>query len=256
MIYRSEARRGEHPGYVHLFASAALDEGVTDLLPRCSRGVEDLPFQNVREREEMPERPGAGTSTDLDTDQLERQRREEQSKARLDGFAEAQRLGEEELLQRFTEERRRVERLRLEFARDRQRFFAAAESQVVELALAVTRRVLARDAETGGLALRSTVKAALARVQDGSATVLRVAVEEQAAWDEMFQRNPSASDATGSGRSRRGVPGMLEIVSDSTIVAGDCVLETKVGRIELGVDVQMDEVERGFRELMQNQGDE
>ena len=256
MIFRSEAPGGEQQGSVHLFAADDRQKSVTDLLLRSSRGVEDLMFHTLCEREEKQEVTGAQASEPLETEQRESERREEQSRAHLEGFAEARRLGEEELLLRLAEERRRIDRLRLEFARDRQRFFAAAESQVVELALAVARRILARDAEAGGLALRSTVKAALARVQDGSAAVLRVAAEEQGVWTELLQQNPLATDTPGSGRPRRALTGRVEVIPDPTIAAGDCVLETAAGRLELGVDVQMAEVERGFRELMQNQGGE
>lgn len=118
-------------------------------------------------------------------------------------------------------------------------FFAAAESQVVKLALAVARKILHRDALADGLPLRATVKAALARVQDGSATLLRVPESEVEAWRAMFLR---------------GTGGKVEVLGDEQMMAGQCVLETTVGKVDLGLDAQMDEVERGFGELMQEQG--
>jgi len=159
--------------------------------------------------------------------------------ARSEALSEARRGFEMELETKLVEERKRLDRVRIEFARDRQRFFAAAESQVVKLALAVARKILHRDAVAEGLSLRATVKAALGRVQDGSSTVLRVPESEVEAWSAMFLR---------------GTAGKVEVMGDDQMVEGECVLETNVGRVELGQDAQMEEVERGFGELMQEQG--
>lgn len=140
---------------------------------------------------------------------------------------------------KLVEERARTERIRLEFARDRQRFFSSAESQVVKLALAVARKVLQHEASTDGLYLRSSVKAALARVQDGTTTTLRVPEREFVDWTAMFLQ---------AGAER------VQVVIDEQMKAGECVLETKVGTIEFGLEVQLGEVERGFHELTQEQG--
>jgi flagellar assembly protein FliH len=159
--------------------------------------------------------------------------------ARAASLLEARREFDTELEKRLTEERRRFDRVRIEFARDRQRFFAAAESQVVLLGVAVARKILSREVVTDGLHLRATVKAALVRIQDGSTSTLRVAEEEVALWTEMFQR---------------GSQGRVIVEGDLRLSSGECVLETTLGRVELGVDAQMEEIERGFGELMQQQG--
>lgn len=159
--------------------------------------------------------------------------------ARAEGVRAARRDFEVELEAKLAEERLRLDRLRTEFARDRQRFFAAAEGQVVKLALAVARRILHRDAMVEGLPLRATVKAALARVQDESSTVLRVPPSEVGAWREMFVK---------------GTAGKIDVEGDQRMAEGECSLQTKVGGVALGVQAQMEEVERGFAELTQDQG--
>ena len=79
------------------------------------------------------------------------------------------------------------------------------------------------------------MKAALARVRDGSATSLRVPRCEAAAWMSLFE---DVRD------------GEVEVVADERLSAGECVLDTEVGRVELGVRVQMEEIERGFEALL------
>jgi len=133
-----------------------------------------------------------------------------------------------------------VECVASEFAMDRQRYFAAAEAQVVKLALAIARRVLTREVEADTMHLAATVRAALARVHDGSASVLRVRLGEQSQWEALFAK------------SREGT---VSVVGDEHMEAGECVLETSVGRVELGVNVQLAEIERGFGELLRRQGE-
>jgi flagellar assembly protein FliH len=139
--------------------------------------------------------------------------------ARIEAAAEA----------RIATERQRVEKVCAEFARDRQRYFAAAEAQVVKLALAVAKRILAREVDGDPMHLMATVRAALSRVHDGSKSVLRVRDTE--GWAELF------SD------------GDVSVVGDERLEEGECVLETEVGRVELGVAVQVAEIERGFESL-------
>ncbi len=160
--------------------------------------------------------------------------------ARSDAADEARREFGEQLEIRLDAERARVEQVCSEFAMDRQRYFAAAESQVVKLAIAIARRVLAREVEADEMHLTASVRAALARVHDGSATVLRVRAGEQMHWEALF-----ANSREGS----------VTVVGDDYLDAGECVLETDVGRVELSVPVQLAEVERGFGDLLRRQGE-
>ena len=55
-------------------------------------------------------------------------------------------------------------------------------------------------------------------------------------WREVFLDGPESS---------------LKIVGDERLDAGECVLDTNIGRVELGVSAQLAEIERGFFDLMQ-----
>jgi flagellar assembly protein FliH len=131
-------------------------------------------------------------------------------------------------------ERGRVEAFCAELARDRREYFAAVERRVVELAIAIARKVLAREVALDSMHLTAIVKAALDRVQDESVSKLRVPVSTAADWRAMFAR----------GNVR------VEVVSDDRLPGGTVRLETSVGQVELGVAAQLEEVERGFAALM------
>jgi flagellar assembly protein FliH len=219
-----------------------LDDAVSELIVRTGRDVSRLGFSladAVDEVEEpQPEEPKIDTHVADAAALAAEQMRLRLESSRAEGFLEGRRHGEAEFERRLIEERRRVDRLRIEFASDRQRFFASAESQVVLLALAIANRVLHREVLADGLHLRATVKAALARVQDGSSTILRVPEAEAEAWAAMFDSVTSAK---------------VEIMADDRMAPGECSLQTNVGTVEMGVEAQMEEITRGFGELMHNQ---
>ncbi len=148
----------------------------------------------------------------------------------------ARRDWEQELDQRLAEERAMVLKACSDFARERARYFAAVETQVVKLALAIAARVLHREARMDPLLLAGAVRVALEKVAEESETRLRVPINEVALWSAEFQT---------------GAPGAVRVIGDEGRARGECVLETSVGSVELGIEAQLGEIERGFFDLMQ-----
>ena len=144
--------------------------------------------------------------------------------------------GRQELEDSIVEEREAVLKACEEFVRERARYFAGVEAEVVKLALAIAARVLHREAKLDPLLLAGVVRVALEKVAEDSATVLRVPVSAIEMWREVFAASPESS---------------LQVVADERLDAGECVLDTNVGRVELGVSAQLEEIERGFFDLMQ-----
>jgi flagellar assembly protein FliH len=123
-----------------------------------------------------------------------------------------------------------------EFRQERARYFAGVEAEVVKLVLAIAARVLHREVNLDPLLLAGVVRVALEKVAEDSTTVLRVPAGALAMWREVFAESSGAS---------------LQIVGDERLGAGECVLETNVGRVELGVKAQLEEIERGFFDLLE-----
>jgi flagellar assembly protein FliH len=156
--------------------------------------------------------------------------------ARNEARTEARREWEQELENRVAGERRAVLKVCEEFARERARYFAGVEAEVVKLALAIAARVLHREVTLDPLLLTGVVRVALEKVAEDSATVLRVPVDAVEMWRQIFVASPESS---------------LQVMGDERLAAGECVLETNVGRVELGVSAQLEEIERGFFDLIQ-----
>lgn len=148
----------------------------------------------------------------------------------------ARRDGEQEMEQRMAEDRAMVLRACEDFAKERARYFAAVEGQVVKLALAIAARVLHREARMDPLLLSGAVRVALEKVDEESETRLRVPAKEAEAWSEELKREGNLA---------------VIVVGDEGMARGACVLETSVGTVDLGTEAQLGEIERGFFDLMQ-----
>ncbi|HTH52948.1 MAG TPA: FliH/SctL family protein [Edaphobacter sp.] len=166
--------------------------------------------------------------------QAERTERQMET-AREQGRIETREAMAQELDERLALEREAVARLCERFAKERTRYFAEIENEVVRLALAIATRVLRRESMLDPLLLRGAVRVALEKVQEGTTATLKVPVEQVEEWQAILAE------------SREGVV----VAGDGRLHMGECVLETSVGRVDLGVKSQVEEIERGFFDLLE-----
>jgi flagellar assembly protein FliH len=216
---------------------------VSRVFPDEVKGVTRLDFETIEEIAPSDTRDDTEALLRAEIAELKEQLRH-QAEALPGKLEEAKRLArllarkdsEREMEERTAEDRSMVLRACEEFAKERTRYFAAVESQVVKLALAIAARVLQREARMDPLLLAGAVRVALEKVDEESETRLRVPMNEAELWSEEFE-------AAGDGAVR--------VVGDEGMARGECVLETSVGTVDLGVEAQLGEIERGFFDLMQ-----
>jgi flagellar assembly protein FliH len=120
------------------------------------------------------------------------------------------------------------------FAADRERYFTEVEGEVVRLALAIAARVLHREAKMDPLLLAASVRVALEKIADQPGTILRVPAHSAPAWNTFLAGNST-----------------VEVIASEDLAPGDLLLESPVGRVELGIPVQLEEIEKGFFDLLQ-----
>ena len=157
--------------------------------------------------------------------------------AREEGRREGQQAAEVSLLADQKKNYGRIAIAVEAFRVERQRYFKDVEREVVRLALAIAARVLHREAQLDPLFLAGAVHVALDKLADTSGVVLRVAPGQVLVWQEMFRLSDNASTQP-------------EILGDLSLPAGECVLETRMGTIEVGVRAQLEEIEKGFFDLL------
>jgi flagellar assembly protein FliH len=119
------------------------------------------------------------------------------------------------------------------FARERDRFLQAAEREVVELALAVATRILRREAQMDPLLLTGAVRVALGQLSATTQAKLRVPAAELDLWREAIALIPNLAVKP-------------TVIADEGMRLGDCVIETELGSVDLGIRSQLGEIERGF----------
>ena len=207
------------------------------------KSVARLNFETVEEVEASATRGDAISAMKAEIATLQEQLRD-QAEALPPKFEEAKRLArllarkewEQEVEQRLAEDRAMVLKACDDFLKERTRYFAAVETQVVKLALAIAARVLYRESKMDPLLLSGAVRVALEKVEEKSETRLRVPVSEVAMWSSEFEAKTD---------------GVVRVFGDNAMARGECVLETSVGTVELGIAAQLGEIERGFFDLMQ-----
>jgi flagellar assembly protein FliH len=157
-------------------------------------------------------------------------------RARTEGRVDARREWEEDLEERIAKERASLLAVCEEFQKERVKYFAGVEAEVVKLALAIAARVVHREVTLDPVLLAGVVRVALEKMADGSTVVLRVPSDELAIWQEIELGERGSS---------------VRMVGDEGMQAGECAIDTNVGRVELGVSAQLEEIERGFFDLLQ-----
>ncbi|RZU39585.1 FliH/SctL family protein [Edaphobacter modestus] len=142
----------------------------------------------------------------------------------------------EELEKKITQERESVARLCERFSRERTRYFAEVEAEVVRLALAIAGRVLHREIALDPLLLQGAVRVALEKVQENGSVRLHVPEGQKEKWGLILARAHHDD---------------VVVEADRRLEPGECFLETSVGRVDLGVKAQLEEIEKGFFDLLQ-----
>lgn len=134
-------------------------------------------------------------------------------------------------------ERKKVAQALEDFDRERKTYFERVEGEVVQLALAVARKILHREAQVDPLFLAGVVRVALGKVAAGSAVKLRVPESEIFQWRQIVA-------------TLKDVQPQPEVIGDPAQPAGRCVMETDVGSTNISLEGQFREIERGLLDLL------
>jgi len=156
--------------------------------------------------------------------------------AHQQGYEEGRAAGRELLAGQLEAMQGRLARTIEELASLRQRYRREAEQDVVSLALAVARRILHRELTVSPDALLGLIKAALDKMEAREVNQVRVAPEDAPMVRDFFDR--------------MGLPRRIEVTSDPGLAPGSAILESTRGWLDASVDTQLNEIERGFADLV------
>jgi flagellar assembly protein FliH len=126
-----------------------------------------------------------------------------------------------------------------EIANLRARLRREAEADVVQLALAIARRVIHREVAADPDALRGLVIAALEKLQGQEISRVKV--------------HPSHVATVKAGLQQALSGGVVEVIADSSHELGSVIFETTRGNLDASVNSQLQEIERGLTDRMRKQ---
>jgi flagellar assembly protein FliH len=115
----------------------------------------------------------------------------------------------------------------------RQQYLHEVEPEVVRLALAVAARILRREAQMDPLLLSGAVRVALGQLASSTRVKLKVPEADLELWREAMALIPNSGTRP-------------EVISGEGMRLGDCLIETELGSVDIGVRAQLSEIERGF----------
>ncbi|WP_031500655.1 FliH/SctL family protein [Bryobacter aggregatus] len=118
----------------------------------------------------------------------------------------------------------------------KQRYRLESEEQLVRLAVAIARRILHREIQVDCEALLGLIHAAMQRLEVRELNRVLLNPKDHAALQPFLER--------------LGLPPRVEIVSDAGLDRGALLLESTTGILDASIQAQLDEVERGFVDLM------
>jgi flagellar biosynthesis/type III secretory pathway protein FliH len=125
-----------------------------------------------------------------------------------------------------------------QFTIQRESYFQRVETEVVQLALSIARKILHREVQMDPLLLTGIVRVALESLNNGTQVRLRTNPQENQFWRDYFSQ---ATDITP-------IP---ELIGDPSLDSGCCVLETSLGSTHISLETQLKEIEQGFLDLLE-----
>lgn len=153
-----------------------------------------------------------------------------------EGLAAGEAAGAQQAAQKLEPVLQRLARTVEELAALRRRVRAGAEEDAVRLAVAVAGKILHREITVDSESLLGLIKAAFQRIDAREVHRLRVHPEDAPAIQRAF--------------SSSGFPARFEISPDPALERGAAIFETSRGNLDASISTQLQEIERGFIDIV------
>jgi len=148
------------------------------------------------------------------------------------GFAQGERAGGEAAAQRGEAMLRRLTDTLEELTTLREQMIHQTERQMVQLALAIARRIVHREVSIDQDLLIAMSRVALDRLGESAQVTVRL--------------NPQDFEATAAVRSAEWAGTHVTVVADARVGRGGCSVESDFGVMNVGVDAQIQEIARSL----------
>lgn len=120
------------------------------------------------------------------------------------------------------------------------RLLAEAEPKIIELVLAISRKVIYEEVAERPTVVLNLVRGALERVRDQDKINIHVSPDD---YDLIMQARRDLQGVVGAERS-------LTVSADPVLERGGCLIETSFGTVEAGIDTQLEAIRQALQELL------
>ena len=128
------------------------------------------------------------------------------------------------------------------FENERTAYYRRIETEVVQLALSIARKILHREVQLDPHTLAGIVRVTLEKLDAATRVDLYVSSQEAADWRHYFTIQMEGMPAP-------------EVHEDPGLGAGECRIETSLGTTEIGIESQLKEIETGLLDLLAERPD-
>jgi flagellar assembly protein FliH len=200
-----------------------------------SEAFERIDWQLVGAKQPVRQLPSSAAQVQAaEADEAVWRQRIEQ--ARQEGVRQGEKTGFERASAQLQPVMDRMTRSIEQTAAYRTRFRLEAEQQMVQLSLAVARRILRRELTVDPEALSGLVRSALSRLSLREIAEIRV--------------HPSQQRIVESVLNQIGSPVAIRVSADPGLEAGALLIESRAGTLDASVETQLEEIGRGFADLV------
>jgi flagellar assembly protein FliH len=204
-------------------------------------GVEPLVWRQMHAS--GPTRMGVDTDEPPDSRerlaQLQQQSEQRAREAHAAGLREGEATGRQRAAAELQPVIDRLARSIEEIGGLRARLRAEAEADLIQLSLAIARRVIRRELAIDPEALHGLVLGALEKLQGQEISRVRVHPGHAALVTESLRRNSASAK--------------VEVIADPSRPVGTVIFETQRGNLDASVESQLQEIERGLADRLRRQ---
>ena len=154
-----------------------------------------------------------------------------------DGLIQGQQAGRAEMEQSIAEAVATTRRMLDASQQESEAMIFAAERQIVDIALAVARKIIAYEIAENPMVVLPLVKAALQKVSDQEEVVIRVSVDD---FDSVLMAKKDLQTMVGREHA-------LKIIVDHTIESGSCIIDTSYGEVDARIDTQFETIKKALQ---------
>jgi flagellar assembly protein FliH len=216
---------------------------VEELIREGQKKAEELMQNANREIAEM--KVQAGCEAAREADRLKEQAAEAgRQQGRQQGQASGLSQGLEEAKQQMADQLKqtseRCNAMLTTAEQEARQILLEAEPKIIELVLAISRKIITDEVETRPTVVLNLVRSALERVRDQHQIIIHVSPDD---YEFIIQSRRELQAVVGAEQT-------LTVTADAVLGKGGCLIETSFGTVEAGIDTQFESIRRVLQGML------